>query len=111
DLDQDVARADADSALPATCPEEQPGDDRNVVVPGDRLATAGAAASRRDDALPCGNARDDDVEEASDDRSENEYPERERDRHGARHALHLGGSCLAAGARHEQLLEGTPMRR
>src|SRR5439155_21667451 len=60
DLDQDVARADADAALPATCPEEQPGDDRNVVVPGDRLATAGAAASRRYDALPRGNARDHD---------------------------------------------------
>src|SRR6267143_5853770 len=88
-LDQRIARADGEATVAAAPAEQQPGEHRDVVVPGDRVTAARTAASRRDDAPPLRQPRDHHVEEAADHGADGEDPERERYRQAAGEILHL----------------------
>src|SRR5260370_19872661 len=57
-LHQRVTPADGLAALATLCAQQKPGDEGNVVVPGDGVLAARAAATRRDDALAAPHSRD-----------------------------------------------------
>ena len=65
-LDDRVLNRDRVAALAATAAEQQPAEDRNVVVPLQAVAALRASRRRRDDRLPQRQPIDHDVEEAAD---------------------------------------------
>jgi hypothetical protein len=70
ELDRRVAAADRDAAVAAPTAQEQPGDDRHVVVRAHRRAAARARRARRDEREAGRQAIRDDVEERADDEPE-----------------------------------------
>ena len=68
-LDERVARRDWLAAAAATPAQQQPGEDRDVVVGLDRRGAARAVRRRFDDRLVARQAVDDDVQERTDDRT------------------------------------------
>ena len=62
-FDGRIADVDGGSAPAAAAPEHQPGQDRHVVVEGDRLSAGGAMGARVDDREPARKAVDADVRE------------------------------------------------
>ena len=69
-LDERVARRDRLAAATAVTAQQQPGEDRDVVVGPHRRVAAGAVRGRGDDRLVPGQAVDDDVQERAEDRAE-----------------------------------------
>src|SRR5690606_32445551 len=64
ELDQRILDRDPLAALPALAAEQDPGDDRDVVVPRDAAPAAGAARRGAHHRLVLRPAKDADVEEA-----------------------------------------------
>jgi len=87
-LDQRIAHADGQAAAAAAAAQQDPGKERNVVVPGDGVAAVGTAAPWGDDAPTLGNARDHHVEEAAHHGPGDEDPDGDEDRHAAGEFLH-----------------------
>ena len=69
-LDERIARRDRRCAAAAVPAQQQPGEDRDVVVGLDRRAAARAVRGRFDERLVAGQAVDDDVQERAEDRAE-----------------------------------------
>ena len=82
ELDQRVARRDRRLAVAAATPQQQPGDDRDVVPLPDRRAAGRAGRSRRDDRLVSGHPVDDDVQERSDGETQDGTQPDEQSEHG-----------------------------
>ena len=74
-LDDEVAKRDALVTVPAAAAERQPAEQRDVVVPGDRVLAPRATRARVDDRLLGRDAQDAYVGEAADDGAEDEEDE------------------------------------
>ena len=76
-----ITPADRALAIPASPPKQQPTEDRNVVVPADGMATAGAMAAGMDHRLTSRQTPDHDVGEAADAGAQCRRPEDDQPRH------------------------------
>ena len=103
-LHQGIPRADGLAAAAALRAQEHPGDERDVVEPGDGRAALRTVAAGPHQALAFGHAGDDDVEEAAHHRAGAEDPEME----GERRALGESGRP-AASPGDEKLLQRAAM--
>src|SRR6185295_7050981 len=83
-LHQRVAPGDGRPAGPALPPQREEGDERDVLVPAQRVAALRAAGPGPGDVLPGGEAGDDDVEEAPHAEAEHEQPGGEEGLHRSR---------------------------
>ncbi len=86
-LDYEIAGRNPRTAVPALGPQVNPGNQRDIQIPGNGVVTVRTMRGRVNDALAQGQTVDADVEEAADHRAEDEEDDApEAERHGGPHS-------------------------
>ncbi len=96
EFDQGILRRDGLGAVAATAAEQQPAEQRDVVVPADEAAALRAARTRSDDAFAVRKTRDADVEEAAEEQAEQEAGQLERECERCVHGPSIEGGAIVA---------------